>query len=114
MRLADLALGMKKWPQINASVVLSRRTNKSKEEIAGLMDKIANIHLRYPDVKIRECRPASTEASYRIMAEARFSSTDVLIRLVKELADVICKQLDFAQRCVHIIDCVNGGEIFPE
>ncbi len=112
--LADLAPGMKKWPQVNASVVLNRRTTKPKEEIPGLTDKIESIHLHYPDVKIRECRPASTEASYRIMAESRFSPTCVLAGLVKELAEVICDQLDFAQRRIHIFDCVNGGEIFPE
>lgn len=112
--LFDLIRGMKKWPQVNASVLLHRRTNKPKEEIDGLMDKIAEIQQRYPDVKIRDCRPASTEASYRIMAEARFTSTTELARLVKNLADHICNRLNFAQGRVHIFDCVNGGELFPE
>jgi len=111
MRLADLAPGMRKYPQIKVSVCLDQRTSKSKEEIPGLTDKIAEIQERFPDVTVRDCRPASTEATYRLMLESRLTSVLTLANLAYELAILICNHLDSDGSNVYMFDCANGGKI---
>ena len=88
--LSDLAPGMRKWPQVRASVHLGCRTDVQTTSIPGLDTLLAQIQTEIPDLaRSIECRPASTEPAYRIMIEARCTPVDVLTRHALRLAEHI-------------------------
>ena len=111
--LRDLMQGMKKWPQINVSVMLGRRMFSRSEEIPGLVDRKAEVQDTIKDLSRFECRPASTEPVYRIMLEAKNTPLPVLTQQAMELARHIQKHFGSPDEPVEILDCVNGGKIDP-
>ncbi len=69
-RLSDLVPGMRKWPQVRASVHLGCRTDVQTVSIPGLEPLLVQTQAKIPDLaRPIECRPASTEPAYRIMIE---------------------------------------------
>ena len=88
--LNDLAPGMRKWPQIRASVHLGYRTDLQTISIPGLDVLLAQVQSEIPDLaRPIECRPASTEPAYRIMIEARMTPPDVLAHYARRIAEHI-------------------------
>jgi phosphoglucosamine mutase len=108
LQLTDLAPGLQKWPQINVNLELECRTHELKERIPGLVDKIAELEQRHPDLAVRACRPASTEAAYRIMLEARQTPVPVLAGCAAEMAALIQCHLH-CQGELTYFDLQNGG-----
>ncbi len=109
--LKDLVPGFRKWPQVLGSIALCERTSLSKEQIPGLSDQLECIQQRYPDVIVRDCRPASTESSYRLMLEARFTPVETLAELLIEAARPIHRHFSCCEDQVKAYDCVSGGEL---
>jgi len=109
--IGDLMGGLRKWPQVNASISLHRRTTLQAEEIPGLPALLDAVRQRVPDLSRLECRPSSTESSYRLMLEAAETPTHVLAALSRQVARHVQKVLDSPHHAVEILDCVDGGHI---
>jgi phosphoglucosamine mutase len=114
LQLGDLAPGMFKWPQINVLICLGERTQASAGEILGLDRRIEQTRRAIGDITRLECRPASTEAAYRIMIEARATPISILARHALDLSQHIQRNLGCAGMSIRILDCVNGGVITPD
>jgi len=92
--LNDLAPGMRKWPQVRASVHLGCRTDVQAASIPGLDILLAQVQAEIPDLaRPIECRPASTEHAYRIMIEARTTPPVILAHYTRRLAEHIQKHM---------------------
>ncbi|HEC34033.1 MAG TPA: phosphoglucosamine mutase [Chloroflexi bacterium] len=111
--LQDLALGMRKWPQVKVSVPVGRRVYVPPDDIPGLIALIQQTQTAIPDLTRLECRPASTEPVYRIMLEARVTPIPILAKQAHHLAEHIQRHFGCLGRPVDILDCVNGGRITP-
>lgn len=111
--LHDLMYGMRKWPQINVSVKLGERMHSKLDEISGLAECCEQIRNEIPDLSRFECRPASTEPTYRIMLEAKDTSIPVLVEQALRLAHHVQKHYGRLDESVEILDCVTGGRISP-
>jgi len=109
--IGDLMGGLRKWPQVNASIGLHKRTTLEAEEIPGLTALLDAVRQRVPDLSRLECRPASTEPSYRFMLEAVETPIHVLADLSRQVARHVQKELDSSHQPVEILDCVDGGHI---
>ncbi len=109
--LRELAPGMRKWPQVRASIWVGRRVDVRPEEIPGLADRIQRVREDIPDLTRLECRPASTEPVYRVMLEARHTPVEVLAQSVLRLAGPIQHHFGTQGRPVEVLDCVAGGRV---
>jgi phosphoglucosamine mutase len=107
--IGDLMGGLQKWPQVNTSVYLSKRTPLSASEIPGLPDVLEKLQRQVPDLTRIECRPASTEPSYRVMLEAMETPVHILARITRQIARHVQRELDSVGHPIQILDCVNGG-----
>jgi phosphoglucosamine mutase len=113
LTLHHLMHGMRKWPQINASVLLDRRMFSKSEEIPGLAECENQIRKKIKDLSRFECRPASTEPVYRIMLEAKNTPVSILAQQAMGLSHHIQKHFGRLGEPVEILDCVTGGRISP-
>jgi len=109
--LSDLVGGLRKWPQVNASVHLRERTTIGVDKISGLANLLDHIREQVPDLSRLECRPASTEPSYRVMLEARETSISVLASFARQISVHIQQKLGSHNHPIEILDCVNGGHL---
>ncbi len=109
--IEDLIGGLRKWPQVNAAVYLRERTSVAASQIPGLESLLDSIRQTAPDLSRLECRPASTESSYRIMLEATGTPIHILAELTRQTALHIQKELDSLGQPIEILDCVGGGHI---
>ena len=109
--ISDLMGGLKKWPQVNASANLNQRTTLSAHEIPGLAELLETIKQQIPDLSRLECRPASTEPSYRVMLEAAETRVHVLASIARQVAEHVQHQLECSGHPIEILDCVDGGHI---
>jgi phosphoglucosamine mutase len=110
-KLRDLAPGMRKFPQIKASVYIGRRTEIETEEIPGLSEQLALVRTQIPDLAVLECRPASTEPVYRIIMEARQSSVAMLAHHAYQIGEQIQAHFARLDLPIYVLDCVTGGNI---
>jgi phosphoglucosamine mutase len=110
--IGDLMGGFRKWPQVNTAVYLRQRTALAVNQIPGLESLLESIRQKAPDLSRLECRPASTEPSYRIMLEAVDTSTHILAELTRQAARHIQKELDSLDQPIEILDCMDGGRIY--
>jgi phosphoglucosamine mutase len=114
VELGDLMGGLKKWPQVHTSVYLHERTTLMSDQVSGLSDILHWIREKIPDLSRIECRPASTEPSYRIMLEAQDTPVHVLADFARQVASHVQKELGSQGHPVEILDCINGGNLhFP-
>ena len=111
--LHDLLHGLRKWPQINASVMLGGRIHSKSEKIPGLAELREQVRNEFPDLSRFECRPASTEPVYRIMLESRDIQVPVLVEQALRLARHVQSHYDRLGEPIEILDCVTGGRISP-
>lgn len=109
----ELMHGLRKWPQITVSVRLRERLLIQSEDIPGLAECIQAVRDTIQDISRFECRPASTEPSYRIMLEAKNTSLPVLAQQAMRLAQHIQKHFGRHDDSIEILDCVNGGRMDP-
>jgi phosphoglucosamine mutase len=107
----ELMGGLRKWPQVNTSVYLNRRTTASAHQIPGLLDLLEIVKQQVPDLSRLECRPASTESSYRVMLEAAETPVHVLADIARRVAEHIQFKLECIGHPIEILDCVDGGHI---
>lgn len=111
MQLADLASAMKKFPQINVSINIHQRSQTKAENIPDLAELLAHLWVLIPDLTRIECRPASTEPTYRIMIEARETPISILTKYALHLAQPILRHFNASPHDISIRDCVDGGLI---
>lgn len=109
--LNDLMGGLRKWPQVNAAVSLNKRTTLLSDQISGLSELLEWIKEKVPDLSRIECRPASTEPSYRIMLEAQETSVHVLADFTRQVASHVQKALNSHGHPIEVLDCINGGHL---
>ncbi len=109
--LGDLMGGLRKWPQVHTSVYLNERTVLLSNQILGLSELLERIKEQIPDLSRLECRPASTEPSYRIMLEAQETPVHILADFTRQVANHVQKALDSHGNPVEILDCINGGHL---
>jgi phosphoglucosamine mutase len=109
--LGDLMGGLSKWPQVHTSIYLQERTTLSHHQIPGLSDLLEQVKEKIPDLSRLECRPASTEPSYRIMLEAQETPIHVLAHVARQIASHVQTQLKSDGHPVDILDCINGGHL---
>ncbi|MGB9872470.1 MAG: phosphoglucosamine mutase [Anaerolineae bacterium] len=109
--LRELVPGMRKWPQVKASIWVGRRVDVRPDDVPGLAELLQRTQEEVPDLTRLECRPASTEPVYRIMAEARHTPVDVLAQHVLRLAEPIQNHFGTQGRPVEVLDCVSGGRV---
>ena len=110
--LRDLAPGMRKWPQVKASVWIGRGASlPPAEEIPGLPALLHQTRGAIPDLTRLECRPASTEPVYRIMLEAMTTETAVLAQYARRLGEHIQQYLGRPNFPIETLDCVGGGRL---
>lgn len=110
--LRDLAPGMRKWPQVKASVYMRHRVLAQADEIAELPDLLQETQEAIPDLTREvECRPASTEPVYRIMLEARFTDVATLARHARRLGEHVQHHFACLGLPIEVWDCVDGGKI---
>ena len=109
--LGDLMGGLRKWPQVHTSVYLNERTVLLSGQILGLSELLERIKEKIPDLSRLECRPASTEPSYRIMMEARETPVHILADFTRQVANHVQKALDSHGHPIEILDCINGGHL---
>lgn len=109
--LIDMIPGMVKWQQINVTIPLKRRTNVQKNGIPGLLEKINQIESSPFGIFVRACRPASTEASYRIVLESKNASVNILSGTAHEMASIIQHRFGCEGDEIFILDLTNGGLI---
>ncbi|MBK9925439.1 MAG: hypothetical protein IPP66_09120 [Anaerolineales bacterium] len=110
MTIMDMLPGMKKYPQLVVSINLDQRTSQKKEEICGLCDLIDKIELDHPDVKISQCRPASTESCYRLVIASRATPVAILLSMAKKLGNCVYQSIATQNQAIHALDCAKGGE----
>lgn len=109
--LRDLAPGMRKWPQVKASIRIGRRVDVPPDDIPGLTDLLQRTREEIPDLTRLECRPASTEPVYRVVLEARYTPVNALAQQVLRLAEPVQKYFNTQGRPVEVLDCVSGGRV---
>jgi phosphoglucosamine mutase len=109
--LRDLAPGMRKWPQVKASVGLEHRVVTQSVDIPGLENMLDQTRRAIPDLSHIECRPASTEPVYRIVLEAQATPVSILAEHALRLGQHIQRCLRCPTQGIHILNCVNGGQI---
>lgn len=85
-----LANEIKKNPQVTVTVHLRERIDHRCDEIPGLPKLLQDIQNELPDLERPiECRPASTEAAYRLVIETRETTLALLkhnaLRLAKHI-----------------------------
>lgn len=113
--LRDLAPGMRKWPQVKASVWIGRgATLPQANRIPGLLTLLDQTCSAIPDLVSVECRPASTEPVYRIMLEARRTDTAVLAQHTRGIAEHVQQYVGRVGSPIHILDCTMGGYLHEE
>ena len=113
LSLRDLTQGLKKWPQVNLSAKLGDKMLSKTEEIPGLEDLKKRVWNEIGDLTRLECRPASTEPSYRVMLEARATPLPILAGYAYGVARYVQMALDKSGEPIDLIDCINGGMISP-
>jgi phosphoglucosamine mutase len=111
--ISDLTGGLRKWPQVNTSAYLNKRSRLSAHQIPGLSDLLERVKQQVPDLSRLECRPASTEPSYRVMLEAMETPVHVLADIARQVAEHVQDQLECLGHPIEILDCVDGGRIPP-
>jgi len=109
--LSDLMGGLRKWPQVNTSAYLSKRTTLLAHQIPGLSDLLETIKQRVPDIYRVECRPASTEPSYRVMLESIETPVHILADVARQVAEHVQHELECLGHPIEVLDCVDGGHI---
>jgi hypothetical protein len=109
--IGDLMGGLRKWPQVNSSAHLNQRTALLAHQIPGLSDLLETVKQQVPDLSRLECRPASTEPSYRVMLEAMETPVHVLADMARQVAEHVQYQLECLGHPIEILDCVDGGHI---
>jgi len=108
--LSDLAPGMRKWPQVKASVWIGRGAPLPQaDDIPGLTVLLDKIRSAIPDLTSFQCRPASTEPVYRIVLEARRTDTAVLAQHARGIAEYIQQYVGRVGSPIDILDCTMGG-----
>lgn len=107
--LSDILTDFIKRPQINASVLLQKKTSIKVSNIKEIKEYIKFIRKSTPDLLNLECRPASTEPVYRIMLEAKTTSILDLSKHAIKLGNLIQNHLDADNKMIIIRDCVKGG-----
>ncbi len=111
MELNDLMGGLRKWPQVHTSVYLNDRTALLSNQISGLPELLEWVREKIPDLSRIECRPASTESSYRVMLEARDTPVHILADFTKRVASHVQQELGSQGHPIEILDCINGGRL---
>lgn len=111
LTLRDLAPGMRKWPQVKASIWIGWHVEKQAGDIPGLEELLQRTREEIRDLTRLECRPASTEPVYRVMLEARYTPVAVLAQYALRLAELIQKYFHTPGKSVEILDCVAGGRV---
>jgi phosphoglucosamine mutase len=109
--LSELMGGLRKWPQVNTSAFLNQRTKVPAHQIPGLSDLFEVIKQQVPDLSRLECRPASTESSYRVMLEAAETPVHILAEIARQVAEHIQQKLECIGHPIEILDCVDGGHV---
>jgi phosphoglucosamine mutase len=107
--IRDLMGGFTKWPQVNCSAYLNTRTKLKAGEIPGLPELLDRIQHEAGDLSRLECRPASTEPSYRVMLEAHETPVGVLAAFANQIATHVQQALESNEQPIEILDCVDGG-----
>ncbi|MEJ5310237.1 MAG: hypothetical protein WHX52_10725 [Anaerolineae bacterium] len=108
--LQDLAPGMRKWPQVKATVWIGRGTQLPPPvNIPGLLSLLSKTCEVIPDLTKLECRPASTEPVYRVVMEARTTSTAVLAQHTHTICRYIQQYFGRVGSPIRILDCSSGG-----
>lgn len=98
-RVTDLAQSYKKNPQITVTIHLRERVVHRSDEIPGLSKLLDEITNEVSDLERPiECRPASTEAAYRLVIEARFSTQPLL----RHRAMLIAKHIQVFFQCTEL------------
>ena len=69
------------------------------------------IKQQVPDLSRLECRPASTEASYRVMLEAEETPVPILADMARQIAEHVQRELECQGHPIELLDCVDGGHI---
>lgn len=109
--LNDLAPGMRKWPQITASVWIGRGAFlPESKDIPGLSALLQKTYGAIPDLRL-ECRPASTEPVYRIMLEARTTDVPMLMQHAQTIGEYIRARIGRADSPIAIWDCTTGKKM---
>lgn len=111
MTLLDLAPGMRKNPQIKASIYLGKRTTLRADDVPGLESILNRTRLRIPDLLVLDCRPASTEPVYRLQMEALHTDTATLAKFALPIAEHIQLHAGHSGLGIEILDCVSGGQL---
>jgi phosphoglucosamine mutase len=109
--LGDLMGGLRKWPQVHTSVYLHERTTLMHHQLSGLSEFLERVREKIPDLSRLECRPASTESSYRIMLEAQETPIHILADFARQIAAHVQRELKSEGHPVEILDCINGGHL---
>lgn len=109
--LGDLMGGLRKWPQVHTSAYLHERTTLKHHQLSGLSELIEGVRERIPDLSRLECRPASTESSYRIMLEAQETPVHILADFAMQLANHVQRELGSQGHPIEILDCIDGGHL---
>ncbi len=110
LELQDLAPGMKKYPQIKASIWIGHGTDLlTINDIPELPMVLQRLRYEIPDLTRLECRPASTEPVYRVMIEARTTPTVVLAHYAHTISRYIQQYFGRIDSPVRILDCASGG-----
>jgi phosphoglucosamine mutase len=108
--MMDMLPELKKYPQIVVSVNLDHRSTVQKEDIPGMQDLIDKIEFNYPDVRISQCRPASTESCYRLLIQSEITPVAILLSIAKNLGRCIYRGIPTNKQVIRALDCVRGGE----
>lgn len=108
--ILDMLPGMKKYPQLVVSIQLDQKSSLKKEDIPGLCNLIDEIEFRHPDVKISQCRPASTESCYRSIIVSRVTPVAILLAMAKRLGDCVYQSIITKNQAIRALDCAKGGE----
>jgi len=113
--LRDLIPGMRKWPQVKASVWIGHGTPLPQAcDIPGLLTLLDQTRSAITDLVSFECRPASTEPVYRIMLEARRTDTAVLAQYTRGIAEYIQQHIGRVGSPISILNCTVGGYLHEE
>ncbi len=108
--LQDLTPGMRKWPQVNATVWIGRGVHLPVASgIPGLLTLLSQTCDAIPDLNKLECRPASTEPVYRIMMEARTTEAAVLAHHALKIGKYVQQYFGRLGSPIQILDCAMGG-----
>jgi len=108
--LQDLAPGMRKWPQVKATVWIGRGAQLPPPVyIPGTLSLLGRTCEVIPDLTKLDCRPASTEPVYRVVMEARTTPTAVLAQHAHTISRYIQQHFGRVGSPIRIIDCTTGG-----